>query len=50
MNRDDKSSVSFTWTAPAEGSGYVDFRFAVVQTTAVYWADQDGGVLLGGLA
>ena len=43
-------SVSFTWTAPAEGSGYVSFRFAVVQTTPVYWANQDGGTLLGGLA
>ena len=46
----DKSSVSFTWTAPAEGSGYVSFRFAVVQTTPVYWANEDGGTLLGGLA
>ena len=42
--------MSFNWTAPTEGSGYVGFRFAVVQTTTLYWADQDGGTLLGGLA
>ena len=43
----DKTSVSFTWTAPSEGTGEVQFRFAVVRVVATYWADQESVTLQG---
>ena len=32
--------MSFTWTAPAPGTGEVEFRFAVVMVRQTYWANQ----------
>ena len=46
-SRSDKTSVSFTWTAPPNGTGEVQFRFAVVQVVAIYWADQQSVTLQG---
>ena len=36
----DKTTVSFNWTAPAAGTGEVEFRFAVVMIRQTYWANQ----------
>lgn len=30
---------TFQWTAPAEGTGPIWFRYTVVQTATVWWAD-----------
>lgn len=38
-NGQDKSSVTATWTAPAEGSGDIQFRYAAVQTRNVHWSN-----------
>ena len=40
INRNDKTTVSFTWTAPAAGTGEVEFRFSVVMVQQTYWANQ----------
>ena len=39
--------MSFTWTAPPQGTGTVTFRFAVVQVFNTFWANQMGPVLEG---
>merc|ERR1711860_3465 len=38
-NSDDKTSVSFKWTAPAQAAGDIYFRATVVQgfSPSVYW-------------
>ena len=43
----DKTSVSFMWTAPAEGTGEVQIQFAVVQVRTTYWANQRAATLQG---
>ena len=43
----DKTSVSFMWTAPAEGTGEVEIRFAVVQVRTTYWANRVAATLQG---
>jgi hypothetical protein len=41
-NANAKMSVSLTWTAPTNGTGPVQFRYAGVQTRQMYWANQMG--------
>ena len=43
----DKTSVSFMWTAPPEGTGEVEIRFAVVRMQMTYWANQLAATLQG---
>ena len=40
INRNEKTTVSFNWTAPAAGTGEVEFRFSVVMVRQTYWANQ----------
>ncbi|XP_064401973.1 uncharacterized protein LOC135347821 isoform X2 [Halichondria panicea] len=40
-----KTSETFTWTAPAAGSGSIWFGFAVVQVRVNYWANQRTAVI-----
>ena len=47
-NADDKTTVSFTWTAPPVGTGEVEVRFAVVMVRQTYWANQLAGTLQEG--
>ena len=46
-NADDKTTVSFTWTAPPVGTGEVEVRFAVVMVRQTYWANQLADTLQG---
>ena len=45
--RTDKTSVSFTWTAPPEGAGEVIVLFSVAQTQTIYWPRQFATTLQG---
>ena len=49
MDRNDKQSLQFEWTAPSAGTGPVTFRYAGVRVFASYWADQVAGVVQGTL-
>jgi hypothetical protein len=40
-----KLSVTGTWTSPSPGTGPIRFRFAVVQSSSIYWADVMSGVV-----
>jgi hypothetical protein len=44
-NANAKTSVTLAWTAPTNGTGPVQFRFAGVQVRATYWANQLGPLL-----
>ena len=46
-NGNDKTTVSFTWTAPPEGTEEVEVRFAVVMVRQTYWASQLADTLQG---
>lgn len=46
-NGDDKAAVAFGWTAPSEGTGEVQIRFAVVQVRMMYWANRLAATLQG---
>ena len=46
-DRTDKVNVNFTWTAPDEGTGTVEVRFAVVRMRVTYWANQLAATLQG---
>ena len=39
--------MSFTWTAPPEGTGEVEVRFAVVRVFSTFWANQLAATLQG---
>ena len=39
--------MSFTWTAPPEGTGEVEVRLAVVMVKEIYWADELADTLQG---
>ena len=42
-----KMNLTFRWVAPEEGTGTIQFRFAVVQSLKVFWADQQGPIIQG---
>ena len=44
-----KRFVTLTWTAPPEGTGAVVFKYAVVRSRKIYWADRQGPILQGEL-
>ena len=46
-NGNDKMYVSLNWTAPADGTGPVTFRYAGVVVRDTYWANQMGPMLTG---
>ena len=50
MPRAEFSTLTFEWTAPAEGTGPILFRYSVVQIQRTWWANDVSGIVqeLGG--
>ena len=40
--------LSFTWTAPAAGTGAVEFRYAIVQNLLTWWANDASATIQEG--
>lgn len=42
---DISGSLNFTWTAPAAGTGPIQFRYTVVQNVSTWWASDVSAVV-----
>jgi hypothetical protein len=45
---DEPGPLSFTWTAPAAGTGPIWFRYTIMQDVATWWADDSSAIVQEG--
>ena len=47
-NTDRTGPLTFTWTAPAAGTGPIWFRYTIVQNVLTWWADDSSAIVQEG--
>ena len=45
---DQTGPFTFTWTAPAAGTGPIWFRYTIVQNVSIWWADDSSAIVQEG--
>ena len=45
---DQPGPLTFTWTAPAAGTGPIWFRYTIVQNVSTWWADDSSAIVQEG--
>ena len=45
---DQPGPLTFTWTAPAAGTGPIWFRYTIMQNVSVWWADDSSAIVQEG--
>ena len=45
---DQPGPLTFTWTAPAAGTGPIWFRYTIMQNVSIWWADDSSAIVQEG--
>ena len=48
MRIDNPGPLTFTWTAPAAGTGPIWFRYTIMQNVSTWWADDSSAIVQEG--